>query len=259
MLIDSHCHLIDPKHVKSPKALMRGARDNGIKRVITTGTNLSDSKKNIELAETLEGVYATIGIYPHEQQDLSIEEIREGLEKLLPSKKVVGIGECGIDTVGRGGERSIQKQVELFEMQIKLAIKHDLPIVIHNRNGDEQLLKILKKYKGSGLTGVIHCFTSTWEVAEEALAAGFYLGFTGIITYPSGKNLWEVIRKTPTDKILVETDAPYLSPQSVRKEINEPKYVRITAKTLAGVKKMSFEDLSQTLYQNTCRLFSKIN
>lgn len=170
----------------------------------------------------------------------------------------MGVGECGIDITEWKGGRNIDKQIELFEMQIKLALKNNLPVVIHNRNGDEQIFEVLEKYNGKGLTGVFHCFTSSWETAQRALDSGFYLSFTGIITYPSGKDIWETVEKAPLDKILVETDAPYLSPQGLRNKVNEPKYVKITAKTLADIKKISFAKLSEATYKNSCQLFSRI-
>ena len=233
MLIDSHCHLVEKLYKKPPEELISDAKKAQVETLITVGNNLKDSAQNIELAEKHENVYATVGIYPHEDQDKTLEELRAGLENLISSEKVVAIGECGIDIQGHPNERPIQKQLELLEMQIELAVKHSLPIVIHNRNGDEHIIKLLEKYTEEGLTGVFHCFTSDWEMAQKALAIGFYLSFTAIITYPSGKDLLEVAKQVPNDKILIETDAPFLPPQGHRGEINEPKYVRITAKTLA--------------------------
>jgi len=259
MLIDTHCHLVHKKYNKTPEILVKEAKEDGIEKIISIGTNLKNSSEDLEELKSLESVYNTVGIYPHDDLDESEINLVKSLQKLIDSyEKVVGIGECGIDITDWNGGRDIEQQEKLFEMQVNLAVNNNLPLVIHNRNGDEQVLSMLDKYKGTNLTGVFHCFTSTWETAKKALDLGFYLSFTGIITYPTGKNIWETVEKTPLDKILVETDAPYLSPQGFRNQVNEPKYVKITAKTLANIKKISFAELSEATYKNSCQLFTRI-
>ena len=154
------------------------------------------------------------------------------------------------------GGRSADDQKVLFEEQIKLAIDLKLPLIIHNRKGDAVVLELLKKYKGSGLTGVSHCFVSTWDFAQELLELNFLISFACSITYPSNKHLLEIVKKVPPDKFLVETDAPYLPPQNMRGTVNEPKNVVYAARKVAEVRNISFEKVSELSYSNTCQLFA---
>jgi len=258
-LIDAHCHLIDKKHTKTPKQLVEEAKSEGVVGLVVIGTSLKESKENIKLAEKFENVFCTVGVYPHEDMDKDIENIEKELKELLStSKKIVGVGECGVDFADWKNGRTLEDQEELFKMQIDLALENDLPLIVHNRNADAFILNALKPYKDKGLRGVLHCFTSTWSYAQKALDLGFYLSFSGIITYPSGKDILETAKNAPKDKILVETDAPWLAPQGHRGEVNEPKYVKITAKTLADVRNVSYEEICETTYKNTCQLFTRM-
>ena len=268
MLIDTHCHVPDERYGKSPKQIIDEARAEGVEKLITIGTNLKDSKIVIKTAESFENVFAAVGIYPHEEVEKPIEETIQELRKLVGlSNKIVGIGECGFDiateTVNTKTQtqRPLDEQRVLFEKQIGLAIEKGLPLIIHNRNGDKEVLNSLRKFVkngGASLTGVAHCFTSTWDFAKQLLDLGFYISFSAIITYPSGKTIWETAQKAPLNRILVETDAPFLSPQGFRNKVNEPKYVKITAKTLADIRNISFEKLANATYENSCRLFKKM-
>lgn len=265
MLIDTHCHIPDERYGKTPAQIINEAFAEGIEKLITIGTNLNDSQTVIKTASEFENVFAAIGIYPHEELKTPIAEAIQKLRELVESSnKIVGVGECGYDIATKTvnsethTQRPLNEQRELFEKQIELAIEKDLPLIIHNRNGDNEVLESLKKFSsksGANLSGVAHCFTSTWEFAQKLLDLGFYLSFSAIITYPSGKSLWETAQKAPLDRILVETDAPFLSPQGLRDKVNEPKYVKITAKTLAEIRNISFEELSLATYENSCRLF----
>jgi TatD DNase family protein len=259
MLIDSHCHLIGEKYDKPPKQLIEEANSEGIGALITVGTSLEESEKNIALTKEFENVFTTVGVYPHEDMHLDIKTIRNSLIDLLEtSEKIVGIGECGIDISDWKKQRLLKDQEQLFKMQIDLALEHDLPIVIHNRNADTHMINILESYKGQGLRGVLHCFTSPWSYAKKILDLGLYVSFSGILTYPSGKDLLETAKNAPADKILVETDAPWLPPQGHRGEVNEPKYVKITAKTLADTRNISYEKICETTRSNTCKLFTRM-
>jgi TatD DNase family protein len=255
MLIDSHCHL--PYNLNEAKSLVEGAKKEGVGRFINIGTSINDSKKAIEAAEQLEDVFATVAVYPHEERGVEISTLEEKLSKLVnSSKKVVAIGECGLDISNRESGRSPEEQTELFEMHIRLALEKDLPLVIHNRNGDAIVLKQLRKYKEPKLRGVAHCFASTWETAKELLDLGLYLSFSGMITYPSRTALLETVKKVPEDRFLVETDAPWLPPQGHRGEKNQPKYVKIVAQKVAEVRKVSFSTIEHISYSNTSCLFN---
>jgi len=171
------------------------------------------------------------------------------------SKKIVAIGECGLDISEWTNQRPVDEQIALFEMQLELAVKNNLPVVIHNRGGDDVIMSILDPFVKRGLTGVAHCFSSTWEVATQYLDRGFYLSFSGMITYKARNLVRETAEKVPLDRFLVETDAPYLPPEGFRGKPNEPKNVVEVAKKVAEIRKLEFDKVCDLSYSNTCKLF----
>ncbi len=255
MLIDSHCHFPHQKYKKSIEEIIADAKKAGVERFISIGTSLSDNVKSVEIADKYEEVFTTVGVYPHEDMDKDILFLEEALQKQLKlSKKIVGIGECGIDITEWKNGRKIQDQIEILEMQLKVASENDLPICIHNRNGDIHILNVLNKFKGN-IKGVIHCFSTSWDFAKQMLDYGFYISFSGNITYPGKDLLVEVVKKVPEDRFLVETDSPHLAPQGHRGEVNYPEYVRIVAEKASQIKEKPFEEICRLSYANTCRLF----
>ena len=261
MLIDSHCHLHDKKYGQEISKIIKESKESGVEKIITIGTSLDDSVKAIELAKEHDNVFAVVGVYPHEDLDKSLYEIEEGLKEILDSSpgSIVGIGECGLD-VPQGEvdyeTRDIEEQRELFKMQLGIAVQRELPAVLHNRNSDPELLDILELYKDTKLTGVAHCYVSGWDFAKDLLHRNFYVSFSGIVTYPSAsKKLLEAVKNIPRDRLLLETDAPFLPPQGHRGEINYPKYVTITAAKVAWIRNSSQEEIENYTYQNTCCLF----
>lgn len=256
MLIDSHCHLSNSHYEKDIDLIINDAKKAGVTKLINIGTSLRDSRLALKIASQYNDIFATIAVYPHEDMGKTVNELRLDLEKILDSgQKVYGIGECGIDISNWKGGRDIEEQEKVFEMQIELAVKHDLPLIIHNRNGDDLVFKLLEKHKSEKLRGVAHCFASTLEASKKYLDLGFYISFSGMITYPSRKDLVEVAKSVPMDKLLVETDAPYLPPQSHRGEPNYPEYVKIVAEKVAQVKEKPFDEIADWTYRNTCTLF----
>jgi len=256
MLIDSHCHLTHGHYENNLDKVIKDSVDSGVSNFITIGTSVSENIKVIKTAESYENVFCTVGIYPHENQELSMADLQDSLEENLKvSKRIVGIGECGIDITNRDGQRKSEDQISLFEMQLSTAIKYDIPVTVHNRNGDEIILNILKKYSDKKLRGVIHCFDSDWNFARKVLDLGFYISFSNMVTYPKKDTLLEVVKNVPEDRFLIETDAPYLPPQSMRGEINYPKYVKIVAEKVAQIKQKTFEEVSEFSFNNTCSLF----
>lgn len=257
MLIDSHCHLPHEKYPKSISEIISEGKENGVDKYISIGTSVKDNKKVIDVADKYEDVFCSVGIYPHEDKNLSIRELKSSLDDNFKiSKRIVAIGECGIDTSNWENGRSLEEQIEVFEMQINLALERNVPIIIHDRNGDESVLKIVNKYFGNGLRGVIHCFDSDWDFAKKVLDLGFYISFSNLISYPKKDRVLEVVKNVPMDRFLVETDAPYLPPQDMRGEINYPKYVRIVAEKVAQVKQKTFDEVSLCSYENTCSFFN---
>lgn len=257
MLIDSHCHLTHEYYKDSLEKVISEAVDFGVEKFITIGTSVEENEKVIDIVNNKDLVYGLVGIYPHENQGIPIKELVDSLEESLSiSKKIVGIGECGIDITGRDGARILADQEELFETQILLAKKHNIPVTVHNRNGDENVLNILRKHSGPDLRGVIHCFDSNWDFAKKILDLGFYISFTNMITYPKKDAVLEVVKNVPNSRFLLETDAPYLPPQFMRGEINYPKYVKIVAEKVAQIKQKTFEEACELSYKNTCSLFN---
>lgn len=257
MLIDSHCHLVHKNYDIPLEQILYEAKESGIDKFITIGTSIKENLIAIQTADKIRDVFCSIGIYPHEERDIEIEKLRNSLrENLKKSEKIIAIGECGIDITNWEKQRSVEDQVKLFEMQIEIAKENSLPLIIHNRNGDTQVLDLLEKHADFDLRGVIHCFDSNWEFAKRVLDLGFYISFSNLISYPKKEEVLEVVKNTPMDRFLVETDAPYLPPQSLRGKINYPKYVRIVAEKVAQVKQKTFEEVSRASYENTCKLFN---
>ncbi len=256
MLIDSHCHLPHSHYKKDLDLIINDAKKAGVTKLINIGTSLKDSQLALKVASQYDNIFATTAIYPHEDMGKTVEELRSGLEEILDSGQgVYGIGECGIDISNWEGGRDVAEQEKVFEMQIELAVEHDLPLIIHNRNGDDLVFKLLEKHKSKKLRGVAHCFASTLEASQRYLDLGFYISFSGMITYPSRKDLVEVAKSIPMDRLLVETDAPYLPPQGHRGEPNYPEYVKIVAEKVAQVKEKPFDEIADWTYKNTCTLF----
>jgi TatD DNase family protein len=256
MLIDSHCHLLDPRYKKSVKQIIDESTESGVVKLVNIGTSVADSKRSVQLADEYENIYASVGIYPHEDKDLKIPQMSEGLQELINiSRKVVLIGECGIDNSEWKNGRELKDQEEVFQMQLNLAIKNNLPVSIHNRGGDEIIFSLLNNFRNK-IRGVAHCFSSDWNTAQKYLDLGFYISFSGVLTYPSGRSLANVFKKVPDDRFVFETDAPYLPPQGHRGEVNQPKYVKIVAEKASQIKEKPFEDVCRLSYDNTCRLLN---
>ncbi|MFZ2663919.1 MAG: TatD family hydrolase [Patescibacteria group bacterium] len=257
MLIDSHCHLIHKNYEIPLEQILSEAKEEGVDKFITIGTSIKENLIAIQTAEKISNVYCSIGIYPHEDKKTGLKELENSLKKdLKRSEKIIAVGECGIDISNWENGRSIEDQTELFEMQIKFAKENSLPLIVHNRNGDNIVLELFEKHCDLGLRGVVHCFNSNWEFAKKVLDLGFCISFTNLVTYPKKEYLLEVVKNVPMNRFLVETDSPYLPPQSFRGEKSYPKYVRIVAEKVAQVKQKTFEEVSKSSYENTCKLFN---
>ena len=221
MLVDSHCHLKDSRYGKSPLEVAEDSKNAGVSLFINIATSLEDSSESSKICNSIPYVYGTVGIYPHSDLGTDVGILQSGLEKIIEdNSKIVGVGECGIDISDHSLKRELEEQIKVFEMQVELAVKAGLPVIIHNRNGDDKVLEIISRYKNSGLKAVAHCFSSSWDVAEKFLDLGVYLSFSGMLTYPSRNDLREVVSKVPDDMFLLETDSPWLPPQGHSGELN---------------------------------------
>lgn len=252
MLIDSHVHLDKKQFDGDREYIIANLQKNGIEAVVNIGADIESSRKSVELAKKHDNIYATVGVHPHNAKDLTAEMLEE-MEKLAKEDKVVAIGEIGLDYHYDNSPRDIQR--DWFRKQIKLAKKLDLPIVVHSREADEDTLKILKE-ESQGLKAVIHCFSSDRPMMKEFVDLGFYIAIGGPVTFKKTDELKEVAKIVPIEKLLVETDAPYLSPHPYRGKRNEPIFVRHTAELIAKLRGMTIEDFTLQTNQNTKAIFN---
>lgn len=251
-LVDSHCHIdFDPLYPRIDDVLA-GARDNDVDYLLCVSVNLEDFPRVLALAERHDHIFASVGVHPNEQEgrDPDAEELVE----LADHPRVVAIGETGLDYFRSEGE--LEWQRERFRRHIDAARRCAKPLIIHSRDAPEDTIRIMSEERAGEAGGVMHCFAEDWAMAEQALALGFYVSFSGIVTFKNAKAVQEVARKAPLDRILVETDSPYLAPVPYRGKTNEPAYVKHTAEYIAELRGISYEAVSEATTENFFRLFS---
>ena len=252
--IDSHCHLDNPQFDPDREAVIDRALAAGVERmmVIGTGEGPPDLEAGIRLADTHETIYATVGVHPHDASKATVETYGR-LRELLKHPKVLALGEIGLDYHYDHSPRDIQKVV--FVEQMGVAVDARKPIVIHTREAWEDTLDLLEKHwKPTGLGGIMHCFSGGPAEAQCCLDLGFHLSFAGIVTFPKSTGIQEAVRTAPADRILIETDAPYLAPVPYRGKRNEPAFVAETARKLAELRGLSLDDLGRITAENFLRL-----
>jgi TatD DNase family protein len=256
MLVDSHCHLDFPDFATELDAVVERARAAGVGRIVTISTRVKQHAAVLAIAERYASVYCSVGTHPHhahEELDITVEH----LVALTCAAKVVAIGEAGLDYHYTYSSRDAQEQG--FRTHVAAARQTGLPLVIHSRDADLDMAAILEEETGKGaFPAVLHCFTGGRELAQRAIALGLYISFTGILTFKKSEDLRLIAAALPPDRILVETDAPYLAPGPHRGKRNEPAYVEETAKTLAAVRGVSSEEIARQTTENFYRLFSKV-
>jgi TatD DNase family protein len=255
-LIDTHCHLDFDRFEEDRELAVERAVVAGVRRIVVPAIDLDNIQKVLSLAEKYEPVFAAVGVHPN-----SSAEWREGwlghLRTSAKHPKVVAIGEIGLDYYRDWSPPPTQRIA--FSAQVSLAGELGLPVIVHNRQADADILQILEeaKKKWSQLQGVLHSFSSSWETAASALEMGFYIGFTGPITYKKANDLRAVSAKIPLDRLLVETDSPFLAPQQFRGKRNEPAYVVDVAAKLADIRSMSLDEIARQTTANAERLFGE--
>ncbi len=251
MLIDSHAHLEMREFDSDRNDVIERAELAGIECIVTVGTNPGLSRKALSIAHQYENIYATVGVHPHDVAKASDKSFDE-LKALAQDPKVVAYGEIGLDYFRNISPR--EKQIEMFAKQLELAQELNLPVIIHDRDAHEETLRMVK---ASGVhLGVFHCFSGDWTMARQCIDLGFYISVPGVVTFDKSKVLQEVVRQAPLDTILLETDCPYLTPVPHRGKRNEPSFIVHTAKKVAEIKKLPWEDIAQTAARNTRKLFS---
>ena len=253
MLIDTHTHLDDTRFDGERDTMIDRARQAGIEAFVTIGCDLATSRSAVALADQHPDVFASIGVHPHEAQyveDAWYSEFR----RLAQHRKVVAYGEIGLDY--HYNHSSPQSQRQRFREQIQLARELRLPLIVHTREAQEDTITILKEEKAAEIGGVFHCFSGDAWLAKDALDLGFYLSFSGILTFQNAAMLRDIAKQTPLDRVLVETDCPYLTPVPHRGKRNEPAFVQHVAKQLAEIRPdLSYEDIEHTTSANAKRLF----
>lgn len=252
MYADSHCHLFMEEFDPDREAVIERARTIGVELFIVIGYSLESSRKAIQLAEAFDDMYATIGVHPHGAKDYG-DEAEKLLRELAQHPKVVAIGETGLDFYRNLSPR--EKQEETFRRQIGLAKAIGLPLVVHDREAHDEVARILREEQAEAVGGVLHCFSGDIILAEAAWEMGFYTSIAGPITYPKKGHLPEVVRKAPIERLLLETDCPYLPPQPYRGRRNEPAYLPLTAEAVARIRGLTTSELAHLTTENTRRLF----
>lgn len=255
MLIDSHCHLDFPELTSDESGVLARARTAGVAGMLTIGTRLDQFERVRAIAERHENVWCSVGVHPHEAK----EEGQRTPDRLIEATrhpKVVGIGETGLDFYYEHSPRA--EQAESFRAHIAASRKTGLPLIVHTRNADAETGDMLEEEHGKGaFPGLIHCFSSGRAVAERALALGLYISISGIVTFKAAEDLRAIVRDVPLDRLLVETDAPYLAPIPKRGTTNEPAFVAHTAAKVAELKGVSLAELEAATTDNFFRLFTK--
>ena len=255
-LIDTHAHLNDEKFADDIADTVARARAADVKRIINMGDTMESSRRVAELADAHEGLFAAVGIHPEEAFDLGETELRQ-LAHWAENPKVVAIGEIGLDYYWeKDGERRLQQQKTLI-CQLDLARQLHLPVCIHDREAHGDLLRILKQ-EGKGLSGVLHCFSGSWEMAEAIFRMGWLIGVDGPLTFKNAAKLPEIIRRAPRDMVLLETDSPYMAPVPMRGKRNEPAYVRHVAEKVAELWRTDLEEVAAHTTENAERLYEKL-
>ena len=266
MLIDTHCHInimikkdFDvplPENFKElTQTILEECNSVDVTKIINVGTSKQESLNCITLAQNFKNIWATVGLHPNDAQAETWEEELALFKRLLddPLNKIVGIGEIGLDYHYPNYNKELQETV--FKKQIELALSYDLPIVIHTRDAGQGVLDILEEYESEELRGIIHCFSEDRAFADRALALNFVLGIGGPLTYPKNEELRHVFSTVPLEKIVLETDAPFLPPQEMRGKKNHPASIRTVAEFLADLRGINFEEVAQVTTETAEKLF----
>lgn len=253
MLFDTHAHINDERFDEDRDLVISRARENDIEYILNPGADLETSIAAVNIANQNEKIYAAVGVHPHDVKDISEETIQE-LKKLSENKKVVAIGEIGLDYYYDNSPRDEQRK--WFKRQIELAKEVNLPIIIHDRDAHGETFDILKEYDVGSTGCVMHCYASSVEMAREYIKMGVYISIAGPVTFKNAKKTYEVAKEIPLEYLLVETDSPYLTPTPYRGKRNESAYVKLVAQKIAESKGITLEEVAHQTTLNAKKLFN---
>ena len=255
MIVDSHCHLLHQKNNSSISTLLKNAENNGVSKLLNISTKEDEFDKVINLSKKYDNIYCSLGIHPHESMSSSDRVFTQILE-LSKFRKVIGIGETGLDFYYNHSNK--KSQISSFERHIEISQETDLPLIIHMREAEDEIYRLIKKYyKKKEFKGLIHCFTGSSEIVKKLLPYNFYFSLSGIITFKNSESLRKSMKSIPISNMLVETDSPYLAPEPMRGKVNEPSFIIHTVEYIANMINVSTEKLSKKTTQNFYKLFNK--
>ncbi len=249
---DTHCHLDFEQFDKDREEVIGRAKTQGVEYILNVGTDIESSKKVIEISEKYDFIFASVGIHPLDVSDFKIEDLKE-IEKLVKNEKVVAIGETGLDSYY--SKENKEKQKEFFIGQVEIAVKYNLPLIVHQRESKDEIIEIIEKLKLPEKV-VFHCFGGDLNFAEYCKKKNFYISFTGILTFKNAKNVKEVAKIYPVEKIMVETDAPFLAPQTFRGKRNEPFMVKYIVEEIAELKGENEKKIADIIFKNSLNFFN---
>ncbi|MFZ5642776.1 MAG: TatD family hydrolase [Bacillota bacterium] len=252
MLVDTHAHLDIEEFDKDRDEVIGRAVESGVAAIVNASFDMDSSYRSVALAESHEMIYALVGVHPHDADEVP-KNYLEQLESLSKRRKVVAMGEMGLDYYRDLSPRTVQQKV--FREQLALARELDIPVVIHDRDAHSDVMEILKGDSLPKRGGVMHCYSGSWEMAREFMKMGFYISIAGPVTFPNAAKLRDIAVKLPMDRILIETDCPYLAPQKWRGKRNEPAYVKYVAGEIAGLRGMPADDFARAASANAAAIF----
>ncbi|MFD6438277.1 TatD family hydrolase [Peribacillus sp. NPDC060186] len=252
MLFDTHVHVNAEQFNEDLEEVIERAQEAGVNNMVVVGFDRPTITRAMELIETYDFMYAAVGWHPVDAIDMTEEDLK-WIEELSSHPKVVAIGEMGLDYHWDKSPKDIQ--MEVFRKQIRLAKKVGLPIIIHNREATADIVNILKEEEASEVGGIMHCFSGSAETAMKCIDMNFYISLGGPVTFKNAKKPKEVAASVPLDRLLIETDCPYLAPHPYRGKRNEPSYVKLVAEQIAEIKQLSVEEVSQATTDNAKKLF----
>lgn len=251
MIFETHAHFDDEAYDKDRDTLLKSLNFHGVEALVNVGASMASSRQSIELAKEYPFIYAAVGVHPEQVEELN-EDTMKKLEEMAKEEKVVAIGEIGLDYYYDDVPKDIQKK--WFKEQLNLAVKLKKPVIIHSRDAAQDTMEMMKKYQGK-LTGIIHCFSYSKECADFFVKSGYYLGIGGVVTFSNAKKLKEVVKEVPLDRMVLETDCPYLTPTPYRGKRNSSHYLPYVAEEIAKIKEIPVEEVIRITNENAKRVY----